>query len=158
MDFNGIPLHPLVVHAVVVLTPVAGILAILHGLVPRWRWVTRWPLLFSGVVGAAVTYFAKLTGLNLKDARQLGGHTGELINTHEMWANRLMLSMWLMAAVAIIAWWVMPFSSPLENRPDRQARPAVLVKPLVVVLPLVGILVMVLVFLTGDAGAKAVWS
>jgi hypothetical protein len=158
MEINGIPLHPLVVHAVVVLTPTAGLLAILYGLVPRWRWLTRWPFLFAGVVGAGVTYFAKITGQDLKDSRNLGGRIGDLIETHEMWANRLMLSMWLMAAVAIIGWWVMPFRSPLENRPDREARAAVLVKPLVVVLPLVGILVIVLAFLTGDAGAKAVWT
>ncbi|MDQ6641165.1 MAG: hypothetical protein M3Y66_01550 [Actinomycetota bacterium] len=154
MEINGIPLHPLVVHAAVVLTPVAGLVAILHGLVPRWRWLTRWPLLLAAVVGAAVTYVATLSGSDLKARLGIGGNEIEI---HQMWAGRLQVAMWVLVAVALIAWWVLPFKNPLAHGVDREARVSGLARPLMLVLPLVGIVVLVLVFLTGEAGARTVW-
>ena len=44
MEINGLPLHPLVVHAVVVLSPLAALGGLLYAAVPRWRWWLRWPL------------------------------------------------------------------------------------------------------------------
>jgi hypothetical protein len=43
MTFAGLPLHPLVVHAAVVLTPLAALLVVGSAVLPRWRWLTRWP-------------------------------------------------------------------------------------------------------------------
>lgn len=154
MEINGIPLHPLVVHAVVVLTPTAGLLAILFGLVPRWRWLTRWPMLLAALGGAGVTYVAKISGKDLEKRLNLDT---VLFHRHEMWANRLMLAMGVLAVVAILAWYVLPFRTPLAKGSDREARVAVLALPLVVLLPIVGVVVMVLVVLTGDAGAQMVW-
>jgi hypothetical protein len=41
MTFAGLPLHPLVVHAAVVLTPLAALLVVGSAVLPRW--LTRWP-------------------------------------------------------------------------------------------------------------------
>ncbi|MFL6060847.1 MAG: hypothetical protein ACJ72E_06430, partial [Marmoricola sp.] len=102
MHINGLPLHPLVVHLVVVLAPAAGVLAVVYAAVPRWRWWTRLPLLVSGVGGALATWLAAASGDNLKHQLGLRGH---LIAVHEMWAGRLQASMWAIAAVAVLAWW-----------------------------------------------------
>ena len=39
MEINGLPLHPLVVHAAVVFVPLAALAAIALRCVPRWRWL-----------------------------------------------------------------------------------------------------------------------
>ncbi|MGI9156479.1 MAG: DUF2231 domain-containing protein, partial [Marmoricola sp.] len=155
MEINGVPLHPLVIHATVVLTPLAGVLAVLYGVVPRWRWFTRWPFVFAALVGAGVTWYSAETGDDLKD--QLGLHSN-LMETHQMWAGRLQLAMWVLAAVTLVAAYVMPFINPLARGTDKGARIGVLSKPLVVLLPVVGIVVIVFVIFTGDAGARLVWA
>ena len=53
MEFHGIPLHPLVVHAAVVFTPLAALSALGFALVERWRGYLRWPTLV-----AAMSYYA----------------------------------------------------------------------------------------------------
>ena len=44
MEINGVPLHPLVVHAVVVFAPLAALFGIAYAVLPNWRWALRWPL------------------------------------------------------------------------------------------------------------------
>ncbi len=154
MELNGIPLHPLVVHAVVVLTPLAGVLAVVYGVVPRWRWWSRWPLLVSAVGGAVATYVSSLTGNDLKDRL---GLRGNLIESHETWAGRLQFGMWVLAAAVVVALVVLPVRNRIEGHTDKAARVGVLSVPLGVVLTVAGVLVMFLVFKTGDAGAQLVW-
>lgn len=64
---NGLPLHPLVVHAAVVLIPLAGVLALLMVLVPRFsiRFGPLIVLLGWAAVGAALV--AKETGEGLSE-------------------------------------------------------------------------------------------
>ena len=52
MEINGLPLHPLVVHAAVVFLPCAALLALVYAAVPRWRWAVRWPMVGLTAVGA----------------------------------------------------------------------------------------------------------
>jgi uncharacterized membrane protein len=154
MEINGVPLHPLVVHAVVVFVPLAA-LAVIVMAVPKGRWLARWPALVLTLGATAATYLAKITGKSLEDER---GLTSPLVRTHEQWADRLMLSMWVLAVVAVVAFWALPHVTRLVGGNNRRARVAALEKPLMVLLPVVAVVVLVLVFLTGDAGARAVWS
>ena len=41
-EFNGLPLHVLVIHAVVVLVPLLALFAIAYGVLPRWRHRLDW--------------------------------------------------------------------------------------------------------------------
>jgi hypothetical protein len=75
-----------------------------------------------------------------------------------MWAGRLQAAMWVLAVVAVVAWWAMPHETPISGADARAARVPALVKPLVVALPVLAVAVIVLVVLTGDAGAHAVWA
>ena len=44
-DFNGLPLHPLIVHATVVIIPLAALTVILFAVWPRFRsWAGPLPL------------------------------------------------------------------------------------------------------------------
>jgi hypothetical protein len=51
--FNGLPLHPLVVHAVVVLLPLSVVGAIVVALRPAWRQTYGW--LVAGLLVVAAT-------------------------------------------------------------------------------------------------------
>ncbi len=62
MEFNGLPLHPLIVHVVVVFAPLAGIGGILYAAVPRWRWRLRWPLLAGAVTVLVCVFLAGDSG------------------------------------------------------------------------------------------------
>ncbi|UAL29564.1 hypothetical protein K8W59_17730 [Nocardioides rotundus] len=59
---GGLPLHPLVIHAVVVLGPLAGILLMAYVLMPRWRGGLRWPTLGLAAVAAVSAWVAEQSG------------------------------------------------------------------------------------------------
>jgi len=154
MEINGVPLHPLVIHAVVVFVPLAAVAAIVMS-VPKYRWIARWPALLLTLAATAATYVATLTGEQL--AKDRGLDALPLVKTHEERGELLMIAMWIFAALVIVAFWVLPHVTRLAGAQDRVGKVAVLEKPLMVLVPLAALAVLVLVFLTGDAGARAVW-
>ena len=153
MEINGVPLHPLVIHAVVVFVPLAALAAIAMS-VPKWRWLARWPALLLTLGATAAAYVAKLTGAQLKEDR---GLESPLVKTHEQWGDRLVTAMVVFAAVVVVAFWVLPHVTRLSGGKDRVTKVAALEKPLMVLLPLTAVVALVLVVITGDAGARAVW-
>ncbi len=153
MDINGVPLHPLVVHAAVVLVPLAA-LAVIGFVIPRWRWLLRWPALVTSLLAAGLVQLAALTGDDLKD--KVGN--SKLIETHEMWGGRLQAASWVLAAVMVVAFWVVPHVTAHKNGKDRLSRVVALERPLIVLLPVLAVVVLVLVVITGDAGARSVWA
>ena len=155
MEINGVPLHPLVVHAVVVFVPLAALGALAMA-VPRWRWLVRWPTLLVTLGATAATYVATISGEDLEEDRGLGQLA--LVRTHEEWGERLMIAMWIFAVVVAVAFWVLPHVTRLARGRDRTSPVPALVVPVQVLLVLAAIAVLVLVVLTGDAGAKAVWT
>lgn len=148
MTINGLPLHPLVVHGAVVFSTIAALLAIAY-LVPQWRVHLRWPLLVIGILSAVSVWFAAFTGGSLEDttrsAMAANPALAKAIHHHEDLAGKLQASTWVLAVLAAGAWW-------FHHRPG-WARTALLV-----LLPLCGVAALVLVVMTGDAGARAVWS
>ena len=63
------PLHPLVVHAVVVLGPLAALTGLVYAAVPKWRWLLRWPLVVLAVVVAVTALTAVAAGEDLLASR-----------------------------------------------------------------------------------------
>jgi hypothetical protein len=155
MHVNGLPLHPLVVHAAVVFVPLAAIAAGLYGVVVRWRWAVRWPMVVLGVLAAGSVQLAAMSGGDLK--RELGIE-GSLIHLHEMWAGRLQFASWVLLVAVAVAAWALPYTTPITGASDRVARIAVLRPVLMVLLPVLAIAELYLVYKTGDAGARAVWA
>lgn len=150
MTINGLPLHPLVVHAAVVFAPIAGLLALGYA-VPKWRHHLRWPLLVVAAMAAVFVWLAGFTGGSLESsatmraAMSVNPALAQAIRHHEDLAGKLQASTWVLAALAAGAWW-------FHHRPGR-ARMALLV-----LVPACGLAALVLVALTGDAGARAVWA
>lgn len=155
MEINGLPLHPLIVHAVVIFVPLGALSAILFAVMPRWRWLLRWPTLVLAVAAVVMTRLAVMSGGDLKDDRGLGEL--ELVRTHEMWGDRLEIAVYVYAVIALLACWVLPYTVPLVDREDRVSPMASLTMAATIALPIAGAVVLVLAVITGDAGAKAVW-
>ena len=153
MTVNGIPAHPLVVHAAVVLVPLAALFAAAYAVWPRRRWQTRTPAAVLAVAAAGAVQLAAMTGDQLKDS--LHENTA-LIRTHEHWAGLLQMADVGPGGPGRAGVVGAPPREPPARQGDRGGV-RLLAKPLVVLLPLAAVAVLVLVVLTGDAGARAVW-
>jgi uncharacterized membrane protein len=146
MEINGLPLHPLVVHAAVVFGPLAALAALVYVLVPRWRDRLRWPMLVLVLVATGAIWTAYLTGQNFRNSEDFftQGALGDKIDKHQRLAQKLRLTTSGFAIVAIMAAWF-------------HTRTGVVRIVLSVLLAVAAVGTLVLTILTGDAGAQAVW-
>ncbi|QSR25861.1 hypothetical protein CFH99_09520 [Nocardioides aromaticivorans] len=145
MEINGVPLHPLVVHSAVVFTPLACLAALAYG-VPSWRDRLRWPLVVLAVISVASIWVAYLSGEDLRDERfaQASGPFLERLQDHEDWAAKLRIGATVFGVLAFAAAWFHTRTGAVRTTlPGLTALGAVVT--------------LVLVFLTGDAGAQATW-
>lgn len=156
MEIFGLPLHPLVVHAAVIFTPLAAACVIAFAVLPKHRWATRWPALLLTVTALGSVWIARLSGKDLKE--NLPG-IEQLIATHE---ERGELLSWLVIGFTVIVavgFWTLGGPSGLVS--GRGARDssgvAALDKVMPVLLVVAALVVLVSVVLTGDAGSRAVW-
>jgi uncharacterized membrane protein len=152
MELNGVPLHPLVVHAVVVLGPLAALTGLAYAVVPKWRWLLRWPLVVLAVLTAATAFMATLSGEDLLESRP---ELEQLVEEHEERGELLRnLSLGYVPVAVLAAWALGGVSALASGRGARESRWQVPVAALLVVASL-GL--MVALFLAGDSGARAVW-
>jgi hypothetical protein len=77
-DVFGLPAHPLLVHAAVVLVPLAALALIGVGWNRAWRRPYYLPITLLAIAGAGATLLAKQTGESLAESvRQAGKRVGE---------------------------------------------------------------------------------
>ena len=142
MEINGLPLHPLVVHAAVVFGPLAAVAALGY-LVPRWRDHLRWPMVVLAVVATGAIVVAYLSGGDFLDSKpELS--TSPLVQEHEQRAKLLLWTTLAFGVVALVAGWLHSRTGAVRVVID-------------VLLGVLALAVLVLVVRTGDAGARAVW-
>lgn len=155
MEFFGLPLHPLVVHAAVVFVPLAALLVIVFAVFQKHRWATRWPALLLTLVSLATVWIARITGKSLKD--ELPG-IEQAIATHEERGELLSLLMiGFTVLVAVAAWSLGGPSALASGRGSRDSGVAALDKVLPAVLVVAALVVLVAVVMTGDAGTRVVY-
>ncbi|KQX07135.1 MULTISPECIES: DUF2231 domain-containing protein [unclassified Leifsonia] len=153
-SFSGLPLHILLVHAVVIVVPVAAIVVLLAAVWPRAR---RWlglatPIL--GVLAAALVYVAKEAGEWLKDRlpdSPLIQEHAELGDTLLPWAIALAV-----LSIAVYFWYLVIGRRADDSAPSPAVRRIVaiiLAVAAVVVVP-AGIITTVII---GESGSRAVW-
>lgn len=146
MDVLGLPLHPLVVHAAVVLLPLAAVGALILSVAPRWRERYGWLNFGFAVAAYAAALVARLSGLDLADRTGLRGTPA--VAAHEAWGQ------WaprpaLLLAVGLLALLL------LDRRKDRDGD--ALHWAAVVLTVLAALATLVVVGVTGHLGATAVW-
>ena len=142
MEINGLPLHPLVVHAAVVFGPLAA-LAALGYLVPRWRSRLRWPMVVLALVATGAIVVAYLSGGDFLDSKpELEGSPA--VETHEERGEQLLWVTLGFGAIGLLAGWLSTRTGAVRVALD-------------VLLAVGAVAVLVLVIRTGDSGARAVW-
>ena len=138
----GLPMHPLVVHLVVVVLPLAALLFIFVVVVRRWRRPFDLIALAGLAIGAAGTVLAKESG------EALSTYVGQP-QEHADWGSYLVYLAALLFVVAALWVW-------FERRQGHAARslPMTLTAIAGVLLAIAAI---VLTALVGHTGAEAVW-
>jgi hypothetical protein len=149
MEINGLPLHVLVVHAAVVLTPLAALLALAY-LAPRWRDRLRLPLLVAGLVAAGIVVLAYLSGDDFlgSDRFDFLATSPDLKEKVDHHADLGRIALWVglgFGAVCVASWWC-------HDRTERAVRLV-----LDALLAIAAVALLVVIVMTGDAGAQAVW-
>ena len=145
----GLPLHPLLVHAVVVLTPLTALAVAVAGVWPAARHRLGYAPPVAALLVAGLVPVTVLAGEELADA------VGETpaIERHEALGE--MLIPWTIALlVAAIAVTLSDRMLP-RLRSATAARAVAMIVPVLAVVTAVGTIVVTV--LTGDAGARAVW-
>ncbi len=157
MSINGLPLHPLVVHAVVVLAPLAALTGIAYALVPRWRWLLRPVLVGLTLVAAGSALVAAASGESLLESRP-GLEDLPGVETHED-AGELMRNVMMidLLIVLVAAWWLGGPSALVSGKGARAQRGGALDWVVSAGLVLASLVVLWAVVTAGDTGAQAVW-
>ena len=140
----GLPVHPLIVHATVVLVPTAALLVALAAVYPRFRaWIGPVPALAA--LAACV-----LVPLSTSSGEELEHHVGDssLVEKHAELADTLIWLVLPLALVAVVGWWV--------HRRTNTGAGALVAVAVASVLLAGGTLVDVA--LIGHSGAKAAWT
>lgn len=139
----GLPLHPLVVHAAVVLLPLAALGLVVAVAVPRWRGWLGWLSLAGLAVATGAVVMAKVSGEALAERVGEPERHAQLGSILVLWSGGL-----LVLATA----WVL-----LARRDARRARSSVGTTILAVVTVVAALLTTGWVVLVGHSGAEAVW-
>ncbi|GAA5186210.1 hypothetical protein GCM10023322_31950 [Rugosimonospora acidiphila] len=167
----GLPIHPLIVHATVVMVPVATLLVGLCAVAPATRRQLAWPAVLACLVACVTVAGAALSGGPLE--ARVGGNA--LIHHHSQLAKLLVAWVLVMSAAAValayvdwyrggtaVAGWIR-----VPPKTVRALAPASIGRliyarwllPTVVALSLVTALgTLVQVVLVGHSGAQAAWS
>ena len=142
----GLPLHPLVVHAAVVLLPLAALGLILLVLVPRWRATFGWLVMAGLAAGTVSAIVAKQSG------EALAARVGEP-ERHAELGDVLPLVAIVLLVVAL-AWFVADRRRRASGAPGQ----GVVVLVLGIASAVLGVGTIGLTVAVGHSGAEAVWA
>lgn len=140
----GLPLHPLVIHAVVVLVPLTAIGAVLMALRPRFTKRFGVIIVIGAIVSTVSAFLAKESGEILARTRPVSGE-------HVMAGDVVPLPV-LGFAVLLTVFWLFD-----RGVPGNRARPLRL-KLLAVAVVAAAVACTYLVVIAGHTGALSVWS
>ncbi|MFC4533459.1 hypothetical protein [Sphaerisporangium dianthi] len=92
----GLPAHPLIIHAAVILIPLLAVGSVVYGAVPRVRPSIGWAVVLLAIAAPAAAFAAKESGEAFFDGMFAGGlpegALGARITEHQSYANPLLLS------------------------------------------------------------------
>jgi hypothetical protein len=159
MTVAGLPVHPLVVHAVVMLIPLAALGAVLVAVRPAWRQIYGVPTLVLAVAGLVCVPIATTSGTAL--ATDHGGHESAALELHMARADAVLpatiVFVVLLAAAVLLGRRADRAASPESAGSTLVATSTRVVLALCVLAALAGLVAAGFVALTGHAGATAVW-
>lgn len=147
----GLPLHPLIVHATVMVIPAAAALLVLSALLPRFRHWARFLTPLTAVTALVLVPITTSAGEALKE--QVGDSPA--IEKHAELASYLLP--WVVGlTVVTMALYAVEWRNRRFGQEARASRPVAVI--LAVLALIVGGGATTQVVLTGHAGAEAAWS
>ena len=138
---TGLPVHPLVVHAVIVLLPLACLGALLVAAKPSWNRSWGWVVLACSFIALGSAFVAKESGEKL--ASRVGWP-----EDHIEWGEKIPIAAFGLFVLLALLWWF--------DRQQRDGR-TTLTKVVAVLVVLVAAGNLALAVLAGHSGATAVW-
>jgi uncharacterized membrane protein YbaN (DUF454 family) len=154
----GLPAHPLMVHAAVVLVPLLALGAIAYAVVPRLRTRIRWAVVLLAFVAPGAAFFAKESGDAFRARLIAKNMTSPQIiaqlDQHESYGEKAMLLAVGLGLVTLALAFLLPGSPNVDHGFVRSAIVQVIFAVVTVGLALV---TMFYVYRTGDSGARMVW-
>lgn len=138
---TGLPIHPLVVHAVIVLLPLAALGAILVAARQRWDRKYGWLVVLGAFIALGSSVVAKESGEKL--ASRVGWP-----EDHIEWGEKVPLVAFGLFVVVLVLWFL--------DRRDRDGR-TTLTKVVAVLTILAAVGALAIAVLAGHSGATAVW-
>lgn len=161
---SGVPAHPLLVHAVVVLIPLAALGAVAVAVRPAW--IRPYGLLVAaGAVGGAVSaVLARIAGEQLEDAIDITPGFEPVIDQHERFGTFVVITAWPFALLAVAAFVLAWRGGTGRHGAARHAdhdvltRPGRAVRVVAALAALAGLVATVATVLAGHSGGAAVWS
>lgn len=154
---DGLPVHPLVVHAVVVLLPLAVLGTILVAVLPRWR------ARYGGLNALVAVIATALCPIATSSGEALEHRVGDP-GAHAELGDQLVWFALPMTLLAIALWWVQRrhrTDADDAGNPGARGRGPRAVRGLGVVAVLsvvAAVAAGVQVYRVGDSGAEAVWA
>lgn len=154
IEIAGLPAHILLVHAVVVLGPIAGLAAIIYAAAPRWRRYLAWPLGVLSLLLVPISLVTAQAGEQLEESRP----ATEMIHEHAEQGD--VLKIVSVIFFVIVAAMIVASYEPIGRRFAflgrlRENRAVRLV--LLVAGALAGAFFLYQSIVTGHSGAASVW-
>lgn len=141
-----LPLHPLVVHAPVVLVPVASIGIVMWVLMPQWGYRLRYAQLLASGVGVATAQWANVTGVTLLENIGLTVENPGEAAKHMWWGSMLVVAAASVFLCSFLLWWL-----AVNHRPGFVMAAAQLLSVVC------GVVAFGVTIAAGHSGAELVW-
>jgi uncharacterized membrane protein len=162
-EFQGIPMHPLLVHAAVVLLPLQAAAGIAYAVLPRFRRYLGWFVAGVAVAAPLAAYVARLSGQALRDRLIRNGTSdaGVLakIQQHNDFADAAFYSSLALGVLmlALVILQVMRWRRAADGGASSAGLGVVMLILMVATIGAAGA-TGYYVFRTGDSGAKMTWT
>jgi hypothetical protein len=156
---GGLPAHPLLVHAVVVLVPLAALAALAIAVRAPWRRSAGIVVALLALAGALAATGAYIAGNQLADYLQAQGQDPAPIDAHGQLGLYALIAAWPFAVLAVI-------TAAVARRDPRPSRGAATVATATTstattvaawLSALAGIAAVYFTIMVGDSGSRLVW-
>lgn len=155
-EILGLPLHPLVVHAAVVLVPLLVVAGAVYAFVPAARGRVGWPALLLAVAAPVAAFVATESGEELQEVLVAKKYPPEILGQvadHQAYGDR---TFWFTLGLGVSTALLVAVTSG-HPRVARLGLPPWVRLALGAGVAVFGVLSAVYVYLTGESGARAVW-
>ncbi|MBB2987734.1 DUF2231 domain-containing protein [Terracoccus luteus] len=165
--FLGLPMHALVLHAVVVLVPLSALVALAFAARPAWRRALRWPLVAGSLVSGVTAWVAAESGEALEKrvvVTRASSTNFELLSEHTEWGDRAEIVCAVFLVVGVVAAFLLraprrgaDTGSGTGAASGGTATRSGLQVGVAVVLAVVAVAALAAVAVAGHAGSAVVW-